>query len=79
MADNIKPVIVSVEDEEGIYELLRLTMEPLPIEFHHAFNGHDAIELIAQVKPNLLILDIGLPDMNGWDVLKTIVAQRYQT
>ena len=75
MTDNNKPVVVSVEDEEGIYELLRLTMDPLPIDFHHAFNGHDAIELITQVKPNLLILDIGLPDMNGWDVLKTIVAK----
>ncbi len=75
MADNNKPIVVSVEDEEGIYELLRLTMEPLPLEFHHAFNGLDAIELITQVRPDLLILDIGLPDMNGWDVLKTIIAK----
>ena len=75
MADNKKPIVVSVEDEEGIYELLRLTMEPLPLEFHHAFNGLDAIELISQVRPDLLILDIGLPDMNGWDVLKTIIAK----
>lgn len=75
MTDNNKPVVVSVEDEEGIYELLRLTMDPLPIDFHHAFNGHDAIELISQVRPNLIILDIGLPDMNGWDVLKTIIAK----
>jgi two-component system catabolic regulation response regulator CreB len=75
LADNKKPVIVSVEDEEGIYELLRLTIEPLPVEFHHAFNGYDAIELITQVKPDLLIMDIGLPDMNGWDVLKTIIAK----
>ena len=75
MADNKKPIVVSVEDEEGIYELLRLTMEPLPLEFHHAFNGVDAIALISQVRPDLLILDIGLPDMNGWDVLKTIIAK----
>jgi len=75
VTDNNKPVVVSVEDEEGISELLRLTMEPLPIDFHHAFNGKDAIELITRVKPNLLILDIGLPDMNGWDVLKTIIAK----
>lgn len=75
MTENNKPVVVSVEDEEGIYELLRLTMEPLPIEFHHAFNGFDAIELITKVKPDLLILDIGLPDMNGWDVLKTVMAK----
>jgi CheY-like chemotaxis protein len=75
VTDNKRPVIVSVEDEEGIYELLRLTMEPLPLDFHHAFNGHDAIELITRVKPNLIILDIGLPDMNGWDVLKTIIAK----
>lgn len=75
MIDNKRPIVVSVEDEEGIYELLRLTMEPLPLDFHHAFNGKDAIELITQVTPNLLILDIGLPDMNGWDVLKTIIAK----
>ena len=75
MTDHTKPIVVSVEDEEGIYELLRLTMEPLPVDFHHAFNGHDAIELIEQVKPDLLILDIGLPDINGWDVLKTIIAK----
>lgn len=75
MTDNNKPTVVSVEDEEGIYELLRLTMEPLPLNFHHAFNGNDAIKLITEVKPDLLILDIGLPDMNGWDVLKTIIAQ----
>ncbi|MBE2220037.1 MAG: response regulator [Anaerolineae bacterium] len=75
MTNNKKPVVVSVEDEEGIFELLRLTIEPLPVEFYHAFNGFDAIELIMQVKPDLLIMDIGLPDMNGWDVLKTIVAK----
>lgn len=75
MTNNNKPIVVSVEDEEGIFELLRLTMEPLPIDFHHAFNGIDAIELISQVNPDLLILDIGLPDMNGWDVLKSVVAK----
>ena len=75
MSTNTKPTIVSVEDEEGIYELLRLTIEPLPVDFHHAFNGFDAIALIDKVKPDLLILDIGLPDMNGWDVLKTIIAK----
>lgn len=75
MTDNKRPIVVSVEDEEGIYELLRLTMEPLPLDFHHAFNGNDAIELITKVRPNLIILDIGLPDMNGWDVLKTIIAK----
>jgi len=70
-----KPTVVSVEDDEGIYELIRLTLEPLPLHFHHAFNGYDAIELMGKVKPDLLILDIGLPDMNGWDVLKTIIAK----
>lgn len=75
MTNNNKPIVVSVEDEEGIFELLRLTMDPLPIDFHHAFNGIDAIELISQVIPDLLILDIGLPDMNGWDVLKSVVSK----
>ncbi|MFO7684283.1 MAG: response regulator [Chloroflexota bacterium] len=75
MSDTIKPTVVSVEDEEGIYELLRLTLEPLEINFYHAFNGYDAVALIEKVKPDLLIMDIGLPDMNGWDVLKSVIAR----
>jgi DNA-binding response OmpR family regulator len=70
------PRVVSVEDDEGIYTLLRVTLETLPIEFYHAADGHSAIELIARVQPDLLLLDIALPDMNGWDVLRTVVEHK---
>jgi two-component system, chemotaxis family, chemotaxis protein CheY len=39
-----------------------------------AANGHDAIELYKQLKPDAVTLDIVMPDMDGMDALKTIIA-----
>ncbi|MBK8988814.1 MAG: response regulator transcription factor [Chloroflexi bacterium] len=69
------PHVVSVEDDDGIYELLQVTLEALPIVLHRASDGRAAIELITHVQPDLLLLDIALPDMHGWDVLKTVCEQ----
>ena len=67
--------IVSVEDDVGLSELIRFTLRKLPVEFHHARTGTEAIQLIPQVKADILILDITLPDIHGWDVLKKLSAQ----
>ncbi len=70
------PHIVSVEDDDGIYELLQITLETLPLALHRASNGRAAIQLITDIQPDLLLLDIALPDMHGWDVLKTVCDQQ---
>ena len=67
--------VVSVEDDELIYELIKATLRSLPITLHHANNGPDAVKLATEVKPDVLILDINLPGMHGWEVLKTVVSQ----
>lgn len=64
--------VVSVEDDLGIFRIIQASLRPLPIELHHAANGRDAIALITRCQPALVILDISLPDMNGWDVLQGI-------
>ena len=61
--------IVSVEDDPGLFNLLKITLRPLPIELHHAKSGQEALQLIPTMQPDLIILDITLPDMRGWDVL----------
>ena len=67
--------VVSVEDDDLIYELIKATLRSLPITIHHANNGFDAVKLATEIKPDVLILDINLPGMHGWEVLKQLVSQ----
>lgn len=64
--------VVSVEDDMGIFDIIRASLRKLPIDLEHAGTGKQALALIDQHKPVLVILDISLPDMNGWDVLQGI-------
>jgi DNA-binding response OmpR family regulator len=64
--------VVSVEDDRGIFDLIRATLKPLPIELHHAQNGQEALKLILKLKPDVVVLDIALPDIHGWDILDRI-------
>jgi len=64
--------VVSVEDDMGIFDIIRASLRKLPIDLEHAGTGKQALAVIDQHKPVLVILDISLPDMNGWDVLQGI-------
>lgn len=69
-----RPRVVSVEDDKDVYEIIKLTLEPLPVQLHHAKTGQQAIDLIFEMDPDLIILDIMLPDINGWTVLKEVFS-----
>lgn len=69
------PLVLSVEDDDGIFELLQAVLYDLPIDFRRASNGRQAIAAINAQLPDLLLLDISLPDINGWDVLKAVCEQ----
>jgi DNA-binding response OmpR family regulator len=60
--------VVVVEDEPQVVELLRLILRHAEIEVFTALDGKTGLELIRQVKPDLVLLDIMMPHMNGWDV-----------
>lgn len=67
-----RPCVVSVEDDPDVFELIQKILEPLPIDLHHACNGYEAIDLVTSLSPDLIMLDISLPDIHGWDVLKKV-------
>ncbi len=67
--------ILIVEDEENIAELLHLYLEKEGYETQIAFDGGKAVELFRSFVPNLVLLDIMLPVMDGWSVLKKIRAE----
>lgn len=66
------PRVISVEDDQGIYELISKTLRSLPVELYHARTGQEALDMVSTLHPDLIVLDIALPDIHGWDVLKQV-------
>lgn len=66
------PKIVLIEDERLIAESLSRTLRGLGYEVCHAVDGVTGLELALTERPDLVILDIMLPGLNGWDVCKGI-------
>ena len=67
--------ILIVEDELNIAQLLQLYLEKEGFETQIAPNGGKAVELFRSFDPDLVLLDIMLPVMDGWSVLKKIRAE----
>jgi two-component system, OmpR family, KDP operon response regulator KdpE len=68
----IKPVILVIDDESQIRKILRITLESKGYKIIEAENGNTGIVHAASYHPELIILDLGLPDINGLAVLKEI-------
>lgn len=64
-----KPVILIIDDEEQIRKLLTITLQSNSYATSEATNGKEGLNLAATGEPDLVLLDLGLPDMQGHDVL----------
>ena len=61
--------ILIVDDEEELCELLRLTFEPKKHKVYTANDGEEGLKIAERRKPDLIILDIKMPTMNGYEFL----------
>lgn len=61
--------ILVVDDEASIRKFLRISLEAQQFEVHEATSGQEGIQEVANRKPDLVILDLGLTDMSGQDVI----------
>jgi two-component system, OmpR family, KDP operon response regulator KdpE len=68
----MKSVAVIIDDETQIRRLLRVALENEGYQVHEAENGQLGLVEIANCKPTVILLDLGLPDMDGLDVLKRL-------
>jgi two-component system KDP operon response regulator KdpE len=67
-----KPSLLIVEDEPGFSRLLALSLGREGFEVHTVPNGEDALDLAAEIHPDAVILDLGLPGMDGLTVLREL-------
>jgi two-component system KDP operon response regulator KdpE len=65
----MKKRVLIVDDEEQILKFLTTALEVSDYDVIHASTGRQALHLIATSAPDLIILDLGLPDMDGKEVL----------
>lgn len=66
--------ILIVDDDPQIQTMLRIALESAGYETRPALNGADALRLAATIAPDAVLLDLGLPDRDGKDVLRDIRA-----
>lgn len=61
--------VLVVEDDDVNYKLVCTILRKYPLEMLPAVNGAEAIAFLQKEIPDLILLDINLPDMRGWDIL----------
>ena len=69
------PKILVVDDNAVSRELLRYVLKPLGLEIVEAASGLEALERIAEVHPDLVLLDLDMPGLDGYLVLAAIREQ----
>lgn len=67
-----KPQILIVEDDVAVGNLISTTLETQNYQFHRAGTGAGAVLDALSYRPDVMLLDLGLPDMDGVDIIKKI-------
>ena len=66
------PRVLIVDDELSILRFLRSALDTGEFALHQAENGHDALAAATAFRPDLIVLDLGLPDMDGVEVIRAV-------
>ncbi len=64
--------IMIVDDEETLRTVVKKILEKGGYDIIEAADGRDCLEKLKGVKPDLILLDVMMPEMNGWEVCKEI-------
>lgn len=66
------PRILIIDDEAAIQRFLRAALDTGEFSLHQAENGHAALAAATAIRPDVILLDLGLPDMDGVEVIRRI-------
>lgn len=65
-------LILVVDDEQNIVDLIEMCLEAEGFSVEKSLTGQDALEKFKSLNPDLVVLDIMLPDIDGWEICRTI-------
>ena len=74
MAAEEKKKVVCIEDEPEMIDLVKLILGRKGFELTGAMGGREGLEAVRRVKPDLVLLDLMMPDMDGWEVYQQMKA-----
>ena len=72
---NTQKTVLIVEDEKNIVDILRFNLQREGYRTLEAYDGKDGLDKAVSENPDLVLLDVMLPQMNGFDVCRTLRAQ----
>ncbi len=72
--DRNNKLILCIEDEPEMIDLIRLILNRRGFDVRGANGGKEGIEMIRKDKPDLVLLDLMMPDMDGWEVYQQMKA-----
>jgi len=69
-----KKVVVCIEDEPEMIDLVKLILGRKGFDLIGAVGGREGLETVRRLKPDLVLLDLMMPDMDGWEVYQQMKA-----
>ena len=72
MPDNMENLILVVEDEKSISDILKINLQKNGFRVITAFDGEDAVKKAFELEPDLILLDVMLPKLDGFSVCKQV-------
>ncbi len=76
MIETLKPRILVADDDEGLRQLLRLILQREGFDVVEAANGEQALARAADSDPELILLDVMMPGMDGYTVCRELKRDR---
>jgi len=66
--------VLVVEDEYDSIQMVSKILQHHGVEVHIARNGHECLQLLQNIEPHLIMMDLALPEMDGWETLAKVRA-----
>ncbi len=67
--------ILAIDDSPDIHQLLRVRLKNLDVRLESALNANEALKMVDESRPDLILLDVCMPDVSGFDLCKTIKSR----